>query len=182
MPARFVFPIAVLALLFAAASAPADRGTLKDPRGDAKAPWDITKLVADNGGSKLRIQVHYRGRLHPKYGLGLLTYVGIDMGDPSDSVYTPDFAVDMLRGSPDPQAPNRFELVRYSDYDVATVRCDGLQLRARYGRGLLEFVIPQSCFGALAGRLRLTAYTYTPRGAVDKADYVRHWGAWIAQG
>jgi hypothetical protein len=162
--------------------AQAEQGTLRDARRDAKAPWDITRIVADNGDRKLRVQIHYRGRLRPNHGLGLLTQIGIDMGEPAESTYDGDFVIDMLRGSPDPQAPNRFELVRRLDYDVRTVRCRGLQLRTQDGRGLLEFVVPQRCFGPLAGRIRLTGYTYTPRGSSDEADYIRYWGPWISQG
>lgn len=167
-------------LLYPAAVATADRGMVKDPRGDARAPWDITRVMVDNGVQKMRVQVHYRGALRPRYGLGLLTNVSLDLGSPSDSIYSGDFSIDMLRGSSDPRAPNRFDLVRQDSFEV--VHCDGLQLRALYGRGLLEFVVPQSCFGELAGRVRLNAYTYTPRGAADRADYIRYWGPWIPQG
>jgi hypothetical protein len=171
-----------LATLLPAALAQAEQGTLRDARGDAKAPWDITRVVADNGETKLRVEVHYRGRLRPKHGLGLLTQIGIDTGDPAESVYDQDFVIDMLRGSPDPRAPNRFELVRFVGYDAHTVHCNGLQLRTRYGQGLLEFVVPQDCFGASAGPVRLTGYTYTPRGAPDEADYIRYWGPWLSLG
>jgi hypothetical protein len=183
MSVRLLFLLVLgVATLWPPTLAQAEQGAVRDARGDAKAPWDITRVVADNGESKLRIQVHYRGRLRPKHGLGLLTQIGIDVGDPAESVYDRDFVIDMLRGSPDPQAPNRFELVRYVGYDVRTVRCGGLQLRTRDGQGLLEFVVPQDCFGALAGPMRLTGYTYTPRGAPDEADYIRYWGPWLSQG
>jgi hypothetical protein len=172
--------LTVTVLLFLAAVARADRGVVRDPRGDARASWDITRVVVDNGERKMRVQVHYRGPLRPGYGLGLLTNVALDLGSPSDSIYSGDFSIDMLRGSPDPRAPNRFDLVRQDDYEI--VRCEGLQLRVRYGRGLLEFVVPQSCFGEFAGRVRLNAYTYTPRGAADRADYIRFWGPWVQQG
>lgn len=180
MTGRFLILVACVVLALPAARAQADQGVLKDARGDAKPAWDLTRLVADNGLRKLRIQVHYRGHLRPKYGLGLLTNVQIDLGYPGESVYDGDFTVDMLRGSPDPRTPNRFDLVRSVDYHV--VRCPGLQLRARYGQGLLEFVIPQRCLGSLSGRTRLSAYSYTPRGASDKADYIDYWGPWIDQG
>jgi hypothetical protein len=184
-PQAISMPIRCLSLVFVflllpVAFAQAEQGVVRDARGDAKASWDITKLMVDNGARKLRIQVHYRGRLRPKYGLGLLTNVRLDLGAPADSVYSGDFYVDMLRGSSDPQAPNRFDLVRSDNYNV--VRCEGLQLRVRYDQGLLEFVVPQRCFGGLAGRVRVTGFTYTPRGTADKADYIRHWGAWIPQG
>jgi hypothetical protein len=180
MTSRVLLLIVCVDLALPVAPAQGDQGVLKDARGDAKPAWDLTRLVADNGLRTLRIQVHYRGRLRPKYGLGLLTNVGIDLGYPAESTYDGDFTVDMLRGSPDPQAPNRFDLVRSVDYHV--VRCPGLQLRVRYGQGLLEFVIPQSCFGSLSGRARLSAHTYTPRGTPDKADSIDYWGPWIAQG
>lgn len=142
----------------------------------------MTRVVADNGPLKLRIEVHYKGRLRPKHGLGLYTRVDIDMGAPGESIYDQDFSLEMLRGSP--ESPDLVKLVRHEEagYDEHAVRCDGLRLRTLYGQGLLEFLVPQYCFGTLVGHLRLTALTYMPRGPSDKADYIRHWGPWVDKG
>jgi len=180
--ARSCLLVLGLLLLLPTASARADEGVLKDPAGDALPAWDMTRVVADNGPLKLRIEIHYKGRLRPQHGLGLYARVDIDMGTPGESTYDQDFSLQMLRGSP--ESPDLVELVRREEggYDEHTVRCDGLRLRTLYGRGLLEFVVPQYCFGALVGRLRLTALTYMPRGPSDKADYIRHWGPWVEKG
>lgn len=158
----------------------ADRGAIRDARGDAKAPWDITKIFVRNGRRTLRIQVVYRGRLRPKHtAQGLLTAISLDMNAPADSTYDRDFEIDMLRGSGNPRIPNRLQLVGAS---YRRVPCRGLRLRARYRRGRLVFRVPQRCFGSRAGRVRVRGHTYSPRGAPDEADYIRRWSRWVKRG
>jgi len=160
----------------------AKRAVVRDARGDAKAPWDITKMVVTNGQRKLRIRVVYRGALQPDPYQGLLTNVKLDLGDPSNSIYSPDFTLDMLRGSANPKVPDRLHLNRMIGYDAQRVRCGKLRVRVRYRRGILDFSVPQRCFRGEAGRVRVAGFTYTPCGNPDEADYIDKWSRWIARG
>lgn len=152
----------------------ANRGAIHDARGDAKRSWDILRLTADNGSRSLRIKMIYSGRLRPHHtSQGLLANVGIDTGTPEPSTYLPDFSIDMLRGST--VTPNRLHFNR----GLKRIACRGLRMRVQNQPGVLEFVVPQRCLGARAGRVRITGYTYSPRGAADEADYLERWSAWI---
>ena len=155
--------------------ASASRGQIRDERGDAQAAWDILSITADNGPRTLRIKMNYRGRLRPHHTpLGLLANIGIDTGSPASSTYQADFTIDMLRGSTS-DTPDRLVLNRR----FKRVRCTGLRLRVQNQPGVLDFSLPQRCLGSKAGRIRVMDYTYSPRGAPDKADYVEEWSAWI---
>jgi len=176
MRAGVLVVLALTAASSAAGVASADRGNLRDARGDAQAPWDILSIAVDNGSRSLRIKMAYRGRLRPAHtSQGLLANIGIDTGAPARSIYGADFTIDMLRGST--TTPNRLHLVR--GYKRAS--CPGLRLRVRSQPGLLSFVVPQRCLGTSAGRVRVTGHTYSPRGAADEADYLERWGGWIAR-
>lgn len=155
----------------------AGQGTLRDARGDAKPAWDGLAIRIGNGPSTLRLRMTYAGRLRPMHtSLGLLANIDLDTGAPNSSTYMPDFTVDMLRGST--STPNRLQLHRNNK----RVPCKGLRVRVRLEPGVLDFSVPQRCLGSRAGRVRITAFTYSPRGAPDEADYLDAWSAWVHRG
>jgi hypothetical protein len=84
-----------LLMLMSAAEAWAARAIVRDERGDARKPWDITKVIVVNGQRKLKLRVFYRGRLRPDLHPGLFTDVGLDLGSPSDFVEDTDFDVSL---------------------------------------------------------------------------------------
>jgi hypothetical protein len=96
------------------------------------------------------------------------------MGRASPSVYTPDFSLDLLRGSP---SGDRTQLVRQRGRALG---CRGL--KASVGGRAVTFVVPQRCFGARAGRVRIAGFSYQPRSTADRADYIGRWSRWIARG
>jgi hypothetical protein len=157
----------------------AARATVRDERDDARAPWDITKVVVVNGERRLQIRVVYRGRLRPDLAPGLLTDVVLDMGSRPDSVNDPDFDVSLLIGSIDPAAPDG---VRLTESGSKRVRCPGLRGHARPRRRIVTFAVPQACFRGKAGRVRAAGYTYRVRGSAREADYMDSWSRWIARG
>jgi hypothetical protein len=176
-----VVSLCPLLMLMSTAEAWAARAIVRDKRGDARAPWDITKVVVVNGQRKLKIRVVYRGRLRPHLPRGLFTDVGLDLGPPSDFVEETDFDVSLLLGSKDPRAPDGVRLTRSgSDHPV---HCAGLRGRARPRRKRVTFAVPQSCFRGRAGRARIVAYTYHVRGTPREADYMMDsWSRWVARG
>ena len=155
------------------------RATVRDKRGDARAAWDITKVVVANGERKLRLRVVYRGRLRPDLAPGLLTDVVLDMRSASGSVYEGDFDVSLLAGSTDPRAPDGVRLMASGS---KRVRCRGLRGRAHPRRRIVTFAVPQRCFRDQAGRVRVAGYTYRVRGSAKEADYMDSWSRWIAKG
>jgi hypothetical protein len=158
-----------------AADASARTATVRDARGDARAPWDITRVVVTNGQGSLRLRVVYRGTVRVKAGTtGFLVNIALDMGRASPSVYTPDFSLDLLRGSP---SGDRTQLVRQRGRALG---CRGL--KASVGGRAVTFVVPQRCFGARAGRVRIAGFSYQPRSTADRADYIGRWSRWIARG
>jgi hypothetical protein len=174
--------IAVLALA-SADSALGAKGVVRDARGDARAPWDITKITVHNSKSNLRIRIDYRGRLHVGRGEALLVNVRLDTGFPAESTYEGDFTIDMLRGSSDPSAPDRLHLYAETlSGSPYRMNCKGLSLRMRKRTGIVEFAVPQSCFSAGAQRLRIAGHSYLPRAAPDQADYIETWSRWIKPG
>ncbi len=183
---RRLTALALLAMAVAVVSfpgiSPAAEGIFRDARRDAKAPWDITKLVVRNGADDLRVEIDYRGTLRLGGGTGLLVNLMLDFGDPSDSVYEGDFTIDMLRGSTVPGAADRLHLYRHREYDTTRVGCPGLRVQVGRRAGELRFSAPQSCFGGLAGRVRVGGHSYRPRAAPDEADYLRDWSRWIGRG
>ena len=161
----------------AASPAFAARLTVHDARGDAKAPWDIEKLVAGNGRRALVIRVVYRGRLRTwETPTGLLTHVGLDTGARARRVDDGDHGIDLLRGSPSP------DLLDLVDRHGNRMPCRGLRVKLRKRAGVIRFRLPQRCLGADAGRVRVSAYSYRPRGDPDEADYIERWSRWVARG
>lgn len=168
----------LFAVLMVPTGAAAQKRVLQQPRGDAKAPWDITKITVVNGKRKLYVRLDYRGSLRIKPITGFLVNVSLDLGSPATSEYDADYTISLLRGSTDPKAPNRFQLNR----DFEPVSCRGKRARVRPQQGIVAFWIPQRCFGAKAGRVRITGYTYRPRGEPSEADYLDGWSRWIKRG
>jgi hypothetical protein len=165
-------------MLAVTAEAWAERATVRDKRGDALASWDITKVVVENGRRNLTVRVVHAGRLRPDLPPGLLTAIDLDLGA-SDSVFSPDFEVSLLRESTHLQAPSKVIL---TDSEFERVRCPSLRGRSRSRRGVVTFVVPQSCFATKAGRVRIRGYTYRVKGAAREADYLDEWSRWIARG
>lgn len=173
----------MLAGLALAEPALAAKGVVRDARGDARAPWDITKVTVHNSDTTLRIRIDYRGGLRIGRGEWFLVNMDIDVGYPADSIYDGDFTIDMLRGSSDPSTPDR--LILYAQTlggDVYQMSCKKLRLRMRKRAGVVEFIIPQSCFSGGTGRVRVAGHSYFPRGMPDQADYIENWSRWIEQG
>lgn len=162
--------------LSTASPALAARATVRDTRGDAKAPWDIVRIKVSNGQRALRLRVVYRGALQTRNAF--LANVGIDLGAPSESIYSPDYTADLLTGSSDPEAPDRRHLYRGSQ----RIRCRGFTVKVHRRRGLLSITVPQRCFEHAGRRARITAYAYQVRGAADEADYIDRYSQWIARG
>lgn len=189
--ASLICALALFTALSATAPADAARVTIRDVRGDADPPWDITKVIVNNAGSALRIEVHHRGALKFEYPMGLLTRIELEIDDPANSasrpylspappelVSTEFFSLSMLRGSNSSEVPNGTKLTRGSK----PVRCRGIRGRMRARQGLVLFVVPQRCFGSFAGRVRIAGSTYQPRGLPEEADYVDRWSRWIKRG
>lgn len=176
---RGVLAVALSALVLGATGvASAGSGAVRDPRNDAKASWDILRISVDNGSRSLRIKMIYRGRLRTRHTpQGLLANIAIDTGTNS-SRFEGEFSIDMLRGSTGP-VPDRLVL---NNRAYERIPCKNLRVRVQTDPGVLDFVLPQTCLGAQAGRVRVGGHTYSPRGAADEADYLEKWSQWIRRG
>ena len=171
---------ACLALLGVLASpAQAGRSVVHDRRGDAKASWDIVRIVVSNGQKTLSMKVIYRGQLKPRAypKLGFLTGLSLDMGKVPDSRYSSDFNVYNTVGE-----PGLHNGVLLQNKKSRTIACPGLRAQTRIKAGIVRVEVPQSCFGDQAGRLRVTGYTYAVRGAGRTHDEVKGWGRWTKRG
>jgi hypothetical protein len=181
----------LLAALSAASPAGAARATIREVRGDARSPWDITKVVVNNGQKVLRIEVRHRGKLKLEYPKGLLTTIQIEVGYRTGSAYSHylspppppiasrSFLLSMLRGSNGAEVPNGARL----SGDSGSVGCRGFRGKMRTRLGLVLFLVPQRCLGGSARRVRITGgSTYQPRGLSKEADYIRRQSRWIGRG
>ena len=156
----------------------AERATIRDPR-DASAPWDVTRVVVQNGRDSLRIRFVYRGVVRVNASsTGFLANVRLDVGAPSDSTYSPDFSLDLLRGSE--QYADRSQLLRHRGTRAHRVRCAGLRMRIR--RRSVRFTVPQRCFGNRPDRVRVNGFSYQVRGPAGRADYIDAWSRWVTRG
>ena len=179
---RWTWLGACLALLVAltvpASSAQAGRSVVHDPRGDARASWDIVRIVVSNGQEKLSMKVVYRGQLKPRAypKLGFLTGLALDLGN-KDSRYSSDFSVYNTVGE-----PGLHNGVLLQNKKARTVACPGLRAQTRIKAGIVRVEVPQGCFGDQAGRVRVTGYTYAVRGAGRTHDDVNGWGRWTRRG
>ncbi|MEI2711389.1 MAG: hypothetical protein V9E96_20625 [Chitinophagaceae bacterium] len=167
----------VAAIAVSATSAQAARSVVHDRRGEARASWDIVRIVVANGQKTLSMKVVYRGKLKPKAypGLGFLTGVSLDFGT-SDSRYSSDFSVYNTVAE-----PGLHNGVLLQDKKAHTVACPGLHAQTRVKAGVVRFEVPQSCFGGQAGSVRVSGYTYAVRGAGRTHDDV-NWGRWTKLG
>ena len=157
------------------ASSDAAKLIARDAKGDAKAPWDIVRVVVDNGKHRLRIKLAHRGRLKVTSS-GRLTSVALNFGRPKPT-YKPNFTVRHQMGYPG--GGNGSRLTRGFDNKVP---CGGLKARAQRGRGLATFVIPRSCLSGSGRRVRMSATSYRIRGAGDEGDSCNPWSKWVRQG
>lgn len=188
-----IYALVLLVALLAAPPADAARATIGEARGDASSPWDITRVVVNNGRKVLRIEVRHRGKLKLEPPKGLLTTIQIEVGYRTGSPYshylspppppppitTRFFSLSMLRGSNGAEAPNGARL----SGDSGSVRCRGFRGKMRARLGLVLFLVPQRCLGASARRVRITGgSTYQPRGLPEEADYIRKQSRWIRRG
>jgi hypothetical protein len=162
----------VLAALVMVPTADAARGTMRDARGDAEPPWDITRVVGDNGLRALVVSVHYRAELRLERPLGLLASIYLDFGEPSDSI-TGDVYATVVRGN----ETEGGDSLRHS----ARRGCKGLTASVQVKRRRVVFRVPQRCLGGLAGRVRISARTYLVRGPFSRADST-DWSRWIKRG
>lgn len=178
----------LLAVLLAAPPAGAARATIGEDRGDARPPWDITRVVVDNGRKVLRIEVRHRAKLKLEPPSGLLTTIQIEVGYRTGSPYSHylspppppivrrSFLLSMLGGSNGAEVPNGARL----SGDSGSMRCRGFRGKMRARAGLVLFLVPQRCLGGSARRVRITGgSTYQPRGLPKEADYIRKPSRWI---
>lgn len=151
---------------------PGRRAVLLDKVGDARPPWDITKVIIQARPQTLEVELHYRVGLRPRAsGQGFLVGVEIDAPPASDPLDVADYEVDSLRGSR--YYPDRLALAKGPDLRKAP--CEGLRFTPFYQERRVSFGVPRSCLRNGGDALRVKGFSYLPRGPSGQADYVDRW-------
>ena len=152
----------LVGVVLAATMAPAqaDSASLRDPRGDAPARFDLTKVTVSNSSERLYVRVRVqdlRGQGTQIFGVGI-----------SSHSYTDYYSMNIVRR---PSGSTRAELVDFGS-DGAVVPCkisrDWLP-RA----DVIRVSIPRQCIG-IRGPLRISADIGAGNGSAgDPADFTK---------
>jgi hypothetical protein len=157
---------ALLAVSAFAAPAQAESATVHDALGDNDTPYlDMTTLKYSNGSRNLTSTVHV-DNLRKKS-----TYVGLTVKPTDLSGLTYSVATYGKIGE-----PGYVKSISRSNGTRSRVLHCGLQVHWFPIKDYVRIVVPQDCFGAHAGTVRLRAFTevaYSEGGAGDRTTFVR---------